>query len=112
MHIPMIPLPELVKQRFGLTVRNLNAQELSAIGAKPGECAIIQQVEKNGPADKAKLQPGFLLTAVEDRKAGDLLRSVEMVASKRAGDRMRFAVIVPRSFGAIAGEHTATLTVR
>jgi S1-C subfamily serine protease len=111
-NVPMITVRELVKQKFGLAVRDLTPQEAASVRARPGDAAIIEQVEKNGPAERANLQPGFLLTAVNDRKAGDLLRSVEMVAGKRGGDRMRFSFIVPRSFGARAGEYSTTLTVR
>ena len=111
-HIPMITLKDLVKQRLGLVVRGLTAQEVAAIGAKAVNFAIVEQVEKNSPAEKARLQPGFLLLAVGDRNAGDLLRSVEMAGSKMPGERLRIAFAVPRSFGAEAGEHAATLTVR
>ncbi len=110
--VSMIPVRELVKQKFGMSVRDLTTQEAAAIHAKPGYAVIIEQVEKSSPAEKAKLQPGFLLTAVDDRKAGDLLRSVDMLATKKAGDRVRLSFLVPRSFGTSAGDYSATLTVR
>lgn len=102
----------LMKQRLGLTLRDLTAPEAASLGAKPGDFAIIEQVEKNSPADKAKLKPGVLLTAADDRKAGELLHSVLLLATKQTGDPLRLAFIAPRGFGANAGNYTTILTVR
>ena len=102
----------LVKRRLGLTLRDLTSQELASLGAKPGDFAIIEQVEKNSPADKAGLKPGVLLTAADDRKAGELLHSVHLLAAKQTGDPLWLEFLVPRGFGANAGNFTTTLTVR
>jgi len=97
----MITFQELVRQRLGVSLRNVT-----------GDGVLIEQVEKNSPADKAKLQPGFLLTAVDDRRAGDLLHAADIISTKQTGDRVRLSFIVPRSFGASAGEYHTALTVR
>ena len=106
----MISFQALVSQRLGVSLRNLTPQD--AVGVNPGDAILIEQIEKNGPADQAKLQTGFLLTAVDDHKTGTLLHAADIISTKQTGDRVKIFFIVPRSFGAGAGEYNATLTVR
>jgi S1-C subfamily serine protease len=56
----------------------------------------IDEVEKNSPADKAQLQRGFLLTAIDDRATGDLISVADILSTKKSGDRVRLSVVVPR----------------
>jgi len=106
----MISFQALFKQRLGLALRNLTLQD--AFGVKPGDAVLIEQVENDGPASKVKLQPGFLLAAMDDLKSGTLLDAAKVISTKQAGDRVNLFFIVPHSFGAGAGEYNTTLTVR
>jgi S1-C subfamily serine protease len=57
-------------------------------------------VEKNGPADKAHLQRGFLVTGIEGQSVSDFKSVGEIVCSKKPGDSLQVAVIAPRRLGA------------
>jgi S1-C subfamily serine protease len=105
----MITFKDLIQQRLGAVLRDLTPAD---VGIKPGDGVIIEQIEKNSPADKAKLRPGFLLTAADDRKTGTLLNAADVVSAKQTGERLKLSFIVPRSFGARAGDYNTTLTVR
>jgi S1-C subfamily serine protease len=75
----------------------------------------IEQVERNGPADKAQLRPGFLLTGLDDQPAGDLNRVAKILSQMKAGDRVRLTVAVPLRIGNSYGgfrQGTAEVTVR
>ena len=108
----MIPFQDLFGQRLGLGLRELAAPEAARVGVNPGECILIERVEKNSPADQAKLQPGFLLRAVDDRQTGALLHVADVISAKQTGDRLKVSFNVPRTFGARAGDYQTTLTVR
>lgn len=105
----MITFKDLIQQRLGAVLRDVAPSDN---GVKPGNGVIIEQVEKNSPADKARLRPGFLLTAADDRQTGTLLHAADVISAKQAGESLKLSFIVPRGFGARAGDYNATLTVR
>jgi serine protease Do len=57
---------------------------------------MITEVEKGGPAERAQLQPGMVLTAVNAVGVGDLVNVANVLGNKKAGDRVQLTVIVPR----------------
>jgi S1-C subfamily serine protease len=78
---------------------NLTPQTAARYQVNPGEGLFIENVERGGPADKAQLQSGFLLTAIDDQPTGDLNRVAKVLSVKKAGDRVRVTVVVPRRIG-------------
>ncbi|HZR16624.1 MAG TPA: trypsin-like peptidase domain-containing protein [Verrucomicrobiae bacterium] len=99
--VHLISFPELVRLRLGLTVAELSTQAANQLGVNPGDALAIEAVEKGSPADRAQLQRGYLLTAVDDQKIGNLHNLAEVVSTKRRGDVVHLTVIAPRRYGAI-----------
>ncbi len=112
LNIRLIAFQELIQQRLGVSLRNLTPPDAALVGIKAGEGVLIEQVEKDSPADHAKLQAGFLLVRVDDRKTGTLLHAADALSTKQAGDQAKLSFVVPRSFGPGAGEYHINLTVR
>jgi len=111
----LVPFDDLIRQKLGLVLLNLTPQTAASFQVKPGQGLLIEEVENNGPAGKAQLQRGFLLTAIDDRATPDLLSVADVLSTKKAGDRVRLAVIVPRRLNYSYLEFrqaTVTLTVR
>jgi S1-C subfamily serine protease len=94
---------------------NLTPQISERFQANVGEGVFIEKVERNGPADRAQLQSGFLLTAIDDQRTGDLNQVAKVLSQKESGDRVRLTVVVPRRLGNSYVEFrqgTAEVTVR
>ena len=53
-------------------------------------------VEKSSPAERAQLQTGFLLTAIDGKPVSDLVNGANALRSKAAGERVQLTLIVPR----------------
>lgn len=94
--IQLVPFDDLIHQKLGLVLLNLTSQTAASYPVKPGQGLFIDEVEKNSPADKAQLQRGFLLTAIDERATGDLISVADILSMKNSGDPVRLTVIVPR----------------
>lgn len=103
---------DLLQQRLGLALRRLTEAEATRLDLTPGDAMVIDRVEAAGPAERANLRPGLLITAFEDVKTSSLLRAAEVVSTKQTGDRLRIAFAVPLESGAGFGNYNTTLEVR
>ncbi len=115
LRLQLVAFDELIRQKLGLVVVNLSPQTAASFRVKPGQGLYIEEVENNGPAGKAQLQRGYLLTAIDDRTTPDLLSVADILSTKKTGDRVRVAVVVPHRINYSYVElrqATVTLTVR
>jgi S1-C subfamily serine protease len=97
--VRLLPFKEVVPQKLGLTLTAPTDQVLAGLNLKSGESLLIDSVEKNGPADKANLQRGFLVTGIEGQSVSDFNGVGEMVCAKKPGDCVQVTVIAPRRLG-------------
>src|SRR5262249_34522269 len=77
--VHMLPFKEVVPQKLGLTLTEPSDQAVAGLNLRQGESLLIDSVEKNGPADKANLQRGFLMTGIEGQSVSDFKSVGEMV---------------------------------
>jgi len=113
--VKMVPFEQLIQQKLGLKLLNLTPQVAASFQINPGEGLFIESVERNGPADKAGLQSGYLVTALDGEGLDTLNRAAILLAQKKPGTRVRLTVVVPRRIGGGYVEFrqgTAELAVR
>jgi serine protease Do len=112
----LVPFDDLISQKLGLLLLNLTPQTAATFRAKPGEGLFIEEVKKNGPAEKAQLQRGFLVTAIDGRSTGNLMNVADVLSTKKSGDGVTLTVVVPpRTAPNNSGENrqgTVVVTVR
>lgn len=100
--VTLVPFPDLIRQKLGLD-----------LGAPSPQGLLISEVETNSPADRAQLQRGFLLTAVDGQPARDLWKVGNLLTTKQTGETVLLTVVVPRRpGGGYARQGTTTLQVR
>jgi S1-C subfamily serine protease len=113
--IKMIPFNEMIRQKSGLVLRELTKEETTRLGMKAGKGLIIDEIEKNSPAEKGQLQPGYLLTEIDGQDVGGFFPVGNVLSSKQKGEQAHLTVVAPRR---IAGNYveirqgTVDLTVR
>jgi S1-C subfamily serine protease len=111
----LVPFDDLIRQKLGLVLLNLAPQTAARFPVQPGEGLFISEVTKNGPAERAQLQRGFLMTAIDGRSTGNLMSVADVLSTKKSGDPIDLTVMVPRRVGPNYVEYrqaTVTLTVR
>jgi C-terminal processing protease CtpA/Prc len=77
----------------------LTGQTAERLGIQAGERLFIEEVEKDGPADRAKLQKGFLLAGLDGQNTGEVRAVAELLFAKKKGEPVQLLVIVPRQLG-------------
>ncbi len=94
------PFPgQAASVHLGLRAVETTAQLRKALGVDADRGALVLEVEANGPAERAHLQAGDVITRVAGRpvsNAGDML---DAVAEKREGHRGRAVTNVTRARG-------------
>lgn len=92
-------LPQLVAKghvdrgRLGVLVQHVDAPLAKAMGLADAKGALVGEVEKGGPADKAGLQAGDLIVAVDDQsivRSEDLPRTI---AKHAPGEKVALEVV-------------------
>src|SRR5207248_2681773 len=63
--ITLMPFDEMIRQKTGLGLRELTKDETAQLGVQAGKGLIIEDIEKNSPAEKGQLQRGYLLTEID-----------------------------------------------
>ena len=112
LRIQLVPFADLIQQKLGVRLRNITPENAAGAGASPGEGVIIERVDPDGPADQAKLQPGFVITAIDERGTGELLQAADVLSGRAASVRVTLAFVIPQRFGANAGRYNASVVLR
>jgi len=113
--ITLVPFDEMIRQKTGLSLRELTKDETAQLGVQAGKGLIIDQIEKDSPAEKGQLQQGYLLAEIDGQAVSGLFPIGNILSSKQKGDRTHFTVVAPRR---VAGNYvefrqgTVDLTVR
>jgi len=113
--VELLSFEELVRHKLGLTLLEITPQTAQHLGVRPGEALYIEAVEKDSPADRAQLQRGYLVAAIQGQRMNSLNSVAELLASRNTGDSVQLTVIVPRRLGSSFLEFqqgTATLQLR
>ena len=115
LQVQLVPFDSLLRAKLGLTLSTLTRDRAALFQVNPGEGLFVEEVEKNGPADRAQIQKDFLITAIDGQSTGDLLGVINILSTKNAGERVRLSVLVRRRFGngyMQLQQGTATVQVR
>jgi predicted metalloprotease with PDZ domain len=82
--------------RIGVKVQDLSEQLGVYFGVEDGEGALISDVEKDAPAEKAGLKAGDVIVAVDGNDIEDTGDLVEAISEKEEGDQVKIDVIRDR----------------
>ena len=92
--VKLLPFDELIRQKLGLTLLDPHTAEQT--GVKPREGLYIAEVDKAGPAERGKLERGYVVTSIDGRATKSLLDIVEGIAAKNPGEQVHLTLVAPR----------------
>ncbi len=84
---------EVRRGRLGVTVQNLTPELAKAFDIRRSQGAVIAQVDPGSPADKAGLQPGDVVVAVNDRPVNNSSDMRNAIGLLRIGSKVEMDVI-------------------
>jgi serine protease Do len=115
LNVRLMPFDQMIRQKTGLGLRELTKDEIERFGTQAGKGLMIEEIEKNSPAEKGQLQRGYLLTEIDGQNVGGLFPVGNVLTSKQKGERAHMIVVAPRR---VAGNYiefrqgTVDLTIR
>jgi len=95
----LVPLEELIRQKLGCSLLEPTTQRALRLGIQAGDGLLIEDVEKDGPADQAQLQRDYLLTAIDGQSAVELKQVAQLLSEKKKGDPVQLTLVVQRRLG-------------
>jgi serine protease Do len=97
--VQLVRLDDVIQQRTGLNLTELNSQEAARVHLEAGKGLYVQSVEKNSPAARAGLQNGYMITAFDGQPIDNLVSVGTAIAAQKKGERVRLTVVAPRHVG-------------
>ncbi len=109
-----IPFAELLKQRLGADLQELNADLASHLGLNLGSGLLVSHVDKDGPADKASLKEYFVLAGMDGQRIGNFLDVMQLITARPKGTEVQLLVLIPQPRGDFLTyrQGVTTLTLR
>ena len=89
----LIKTGKVVRGWLGVSVQDLNPELAKQFGVKGNEGALVGEVVKGSPAEKAGLKRGDVIVAVSGKKVEDAGHLRNMVAGMSVGAKVRLDVI-------------------
>ncbi len=110
--VRLAPLADLVRQKLGLRVRELTRERAKESGYTARSGLLIEDIDGDGPAAHARLQPGYVITGIDNHSTADLLSAADLLGAKKSGDRAELTLLVRQQLGAFTRLNEATVAVR
>ena len=99
LNIQMVPFEDLIQHKLGVVLAEPTDKIARRLGLRTGDALVIEQVDKDGPVERAGLQRGSLVTAIDRQSAGDLRSVADVLARKKTGETVQLDVALPRMLG-------------
>jgi S1-C subfamily serine protease len=87
---------ELLQKRLGLSTQPLTEAQAGEFRIKPGDGLLVREVEKGGPAGRARIQAGIVLAGVDGVGINDLVNVANVLGNKKSGEGVQLGLILPR----------------
>lgn len=84
---------KVTRGRIGVAIQSVTQDLAESFGMKTPKGAIVSQVEKDGPAAKAGLQEGDIITAVNGRAIDDSVDMPVIIGSMAPGSIAKLSII-------------------
>ncbi len=110
--VKLAPLADVIRQKLGLSVQELTPELAAKFGYGVGDGLVVANVEDHGPAARADMQAGYLITAIDRQHTPDLLRAAEILAAKKNGDEVELGLAVRQQRGPFSARRQGAVTVR
>jgi len=79
---------DLIREKTGATLQPITPDLADAFGVAPGHGMVISGVDRNSPAERAGLQPGFIVMAIDGKEVNDVVTAAKILYEKRRGTRV------------------------
>lgn len=90
---------ELVRKKIGASVQTLTPELAEAFGLPTVSGALVSDVDAGGPAEKAGLQRGMVVTSIDGQEVRRFVMLAKMLHGKKTGEKVSLELMIPRQRG-------------
>ncbi len=83
----------VIRGWLGIKIQNLNPELAEALELKSTEGVVIGNIVVNGPADKAKLDRGDVITHVNGNKVRDFRETLNHISMHKPGEQIELSIV-------------------
>jgi len=102
---------KLLERRLGATLQEMTPEVAARWGLQGGGL-MVAAVEKDGPAERAGLERGSIVVAVEEESVTDIVAMAKLVHARKAGETLGLQIIVPRRRGSFLTIQQGVVNIR
>jgi serine protease DegQ len=84
---------QVARGYVGVEAQDLNSQVAQSLGMRPGPGSVLMRLLRGGPADKAGLKPGDVVTKVDGKPVIDTRDLIERITAIKPGGQGEFTVL-------------------
>ena len=84
---------QVARGYIGVEAQDLTAQVAQSLGVRPGPGTVLMRLLRGGPADKAGLKPGDIVTSLNGKPVIDTRDLIERISSIKPGGQGEFTVV-------------------
>jgi len=110
--VRFIPLAEVIQHKLGLSVLETAKASAKRLGIEAPDGLYIEQVDKDGPAERAGIPRGALLANIDGQNVTDLRTLGATLTDKKKGDPLVLGLILTRRTGSVIQLREVTTEVR
>jgi serine protease Do len=109
--VRLAPLADLVRQKLGLSLEELTPERAARLGFRPRDGLVVAEVEPDGPAARADLRAGWLITSLDGNRTPDLFTAADLLGARKKGDRVELGVTIRQQRGMLARVNQASVVL-
>jgi S1-C subfamily serine protease len=97
--VTFAPLDHLIEKRLGISAQEMDALLAQQFGLAPGQGLLVSHVQPDSPAAKAGLEPGHVISAINNTPTPNLLSATSILAPTPADKLITLNIGVERRRG-------------
>jgi len=103
---------KLIQQRTGASVQVLTRELAERLGLNVADGLLVAGVDKGSAAEKAGLEKGFLILALNGEEVGDVVSTARSLHQFKKGDNVTLQIVAPRRRGAFITIQQGTVELK
>jgi S1-C subfamily serine protease len=101
----------LIRRKLGAELQEMTAELAGHLNLPWTYGFILTEVDREGPAAAARLQPGLVVRRIEGKPVKDLVHAARLIHGRKKGEPVQFEILVRQQQGNVVHQQLVTVPV-